>query len=183
MFSNCTFETSETSTNLYLTSVTNLIVNNCTFNGNSTGGYAIDLNLYSATKENLVCENIIISNNIFNTTSTDNNGAISVKTRLGETDHPTEDWAKNAKMATIDGVVEIYGNNFSETNNLICIGEDPQGMDTTANISTGDFKVLVDGNVDSVTIYNKFKDDKHTNAEEVSKITIQEKGRYDSTQE
>ena len=43
------------------------------------------------------------------------------------------------------------------------------------------FDVLVDDNNIGLTIYNKFKDAKNTNYP--SKITIQAKGIYDSTQQ
>ena len=156
IFNNCTFNSTDVNgeTNLYLTSVTNLIVSNCTFNGNITNSHAIDLNLYST-----VCENVTIANNIFNTTG--NAAAITVRTRLGETDHPTESWKDGEIEGRISGLVKIAGNDFSDTNNTLIIGCAPQGSDTTANTSSGDFDVLVEENADILTIHNVFKDDVH----------------------
>ena len=176
VFNNCTFTTNDANgvESLYLTSVTNLIVNNCTFNG-ITDGYTINLNLYSTN-----CENVVISNNIFNTTSENAEVAISVKTRLGETDHPTDDWAKGEVFGIILGSVLVAGNDFSETNNKIYIGEDPQGMDTSANLTSGDFEVLIDGNLDRLTIYNKFKDHAFVEEEDKSIVTLLKDGTYSS---
>lgn len=180
VFNDCTFNSSSVNgeTMLYLTSVINLVVANCTFTGNITNSYAIDLNLYSTT-----CEDVVIANNIFNTISTENSATISVKTRLGETDHPTDAWAEGEIYGEIDGLVLIAGNDFAENSNMICIGVDPQGNSTTANTSTGDFDVLVTKNLDALTIYNMFKDHAHVEEDEVSKFSIQQGALYDSTLE
>ncbi len=181
VFNNCTFETNEASTNLYLTSVTDLIIANCTFEGNTTGGHAIDLNLYSTS-----CDNIVIANNVFNTTNTDGKGTVAVKTRLDETtDFPTDSWAQNQVTGYIHGVVLIAGNDFNAENSKIEIGTTPQGNSTTANSTTGAFNVLVQNNLDSVTIYNLFKIDANTSEENYDdlkiRISIATDGVYDST--
>ncbi len=180
VFNNCTF-TSNTETSLYVGLADYLIVNNCTFNGNTTGGYAIDVNLYSSS-----CDDVIITNNVFNTTSTDTKGAIAVKTRLGGTDYSTEDWAQDQVAGFINGVVEICGNDFNENNSVIEIGTLPQGNSTAANTSTGNFNILVDENIDGVTVYNVFKVDDQTQESEMFdkkiKISIAANGSYDSTQ-
>lgn len=178
VFNNCVFETSVTATNLYVAKVESLTVGNCTFSGNTTGGYAIDVNLFSTT-----CDNVMIANNVFNTTSVDNNGAISVKTRLGGNDFSTEEWAQGQAPGFIHGEVLICGNNFNEDNNIVEIGTFPQANNTTANTSTGDFKVVVESNAYALTIYNKFKvDDQTQDTDEGIKVSIIAGGEYDSTQ-
>lgn len=176
IFNNCTFTTTADSTNLYLTSVNNLIINNSTFNGTTTGGFAIDVNLYSAT-----CDNIVIANNVFNTTSTDDNGAISIKARLGKTDTPMD--IPTSETVGIIGLVEILGNDFNEDNQKVFIGVGPQGLSSAANLTTGDFDVLIKGNLDSVSIHNKFVDNKFDLQEDPTIITILPNGVYDSTEE
>ena len=174
VFNNCIFSTtsSDGATNLYVSSLTGLVVNNCVFNGNTTGGFAIDVNLCSS-----VCEQLVISNNVFNTIS-DEQSAISIKSRLGLTDRPVGDWALNQTEGIINCQVQILGNDFIDFNNKIIIGIEPQGADTSANVSTGDFEVLVDGNLDIITIYNKHQDSAH--AEEGAKVVVEQKGVYNS---
>ena len=179
IFNNCTF-TSNSATSLYVGKANYITINNCTFNGNTTGGYAVDVNLYSTS-----CDDVIITNNVFNTTSTDNNGAIAVKTRLGETDFATGDWAQNQVTGFINGVVEICANNFNEDNSIIQFGTTPQGSSTAANTTTGDFKAIVEGNLDALTIFNMFKMTSSTQESEMFdkkiKISIAIDGEYDST--
>lgn len=173
IFNDCRFETTEGETNLYLTSLSSLIVNNCVFN--NTTGKAIDLNIYSTE-----CEDITISNNVFQTTEGQNNVAISIKTRKGSTDHPTDDWATNAFAGSIVGDVVIHSNDFNGNNNIE-IGVGPQGLDTLANTTTGDFNVLVSRNLDDLNIYNLFKNTKsEIEAENYNKVSILANGIYNS---
>lgn len=177
VFNDCTFNTSDSS-NLYLTSVKNLVVNNCTFNGTSSD-YAIDVNLYSQ-----ICEDVLIVNNIFNTICGENS-AISIKQRLGSTDHPSEPWAVGSTEGKITGWVKILNNDFSDVNNTICIGEKYQENNSSANLSTGDFNVEVKNNIDGVTVFNLFKIEKNTSPDRYEdlkiKIDLQAKGYYNST--
>ena len=179
VFNGCVFN-SESETCLYVGKADSLVVNNCLFTGTTTGGYAIDINLYSSS-----CDDIIIANNIFDTTSADSNGAIAVKTRLGETDYPTDSWAQGQVIGFINGVVGIYGNDFNEDNKVIQFGTNPQGSSTAANISTGNFKAVVKGNLDVLTIFNMFKMTSSTQENEMFdkkiKISIAVDGVYDST--
>ena len=172
IFNNCTFNV-DNATNLYLASATNIVVNNCEFNGTNVD-FAIDLNIYSTE-----CENILISNNIFNTTSTNNSGAITIKERLGETDFPTADWAQSATAGEI-GKVLVCGNDFTETNNTIVVGTTPQAGSTSANTSTGDFEIYVTANLDSLTVYNIYKDHSYVEPDYASKVEVQLNGNYSS---
>lgn len=172
IFNDCTFNVTN-ATNLYLTSANNIVINHCQFNGTNVD-FALDLNIYSTT-----CENIIISNNKFNTTSANNSGAITIKERLGETDFPTDAWAQGATAGEIGNVV-ICGNDFTETNNTIVIGITPQGGSTAANTSTGDFDMYVTANLDSLTVYNIYKDHSYVEPDYASKVEVQLKGNYSS---
>ncbi len=172
IFNDCTFNATNT-TNLYLTSANNIVINHCQFNGTNVD-FALDLNIYSTT-----CENIIISNNKFNTASANNSGAITIKERLGETDFPTDAWAQGATAGVIGNVV-ICGNDFTETNNTIVIGTTGQGGSTSANTSTGDFNLFVTANLDSLTVYNIYKDHSYVEPDYASKVDVQLKGNYSS---
>ena len=151
VFHDCKF-TSNTATNLYVTSVSELVVANCTFNGTVTDGYAIDVNLYSAE-----CDVLLIANNKFNTELT-SGSSISIKKRLGTTDYPSDDWAYTAEEGKINCEVQILGNDFSDSNNAIEIGTTPQTEQAAANKTTGEFDVLIDANLDKLTVYKKFND-------------------------
>ena len=166
-FNNCTFKSGYTGIGgnkcIYLTSVTNLIVDGCSFEGStsagelpSSAGYALDLNLYSTD-----CKNIIIRNNDFNTLSSeqDNNVAISIKTRLGETEQGTDrptDLPSDATAGTISGEVLIEGNTFTEDCAKIYLGTNPKGDRTDSNTSTGAFKTLVQNNNSTLSIYLRY---------------------------
>ncbi len=176
IFNDCRFSSTEVATILYVTSVSNLIINNCTFDGNTSGGYAIEVNQYSAT-----CENLIISNNIFNTTN-NKNVSISIKERLGFTDtNIAEEWAKVENQGLIECQVKIIGNDFTTGNNIICIGEGPNPGNIPANTSTGDFDLLLSENLDALTIYNKYKDHAYVEEQDASKVNVDAKAIYDST--
>jgi len=173
VFNDCVFNANN-STGLYLTSATNIVVNHCEFNGTTTGGYAIDLNIYSTN-----CENIVIANNIFNTTSADENGAIAIKERLGETDFPTDAWAQGETEGQI-GYALIANNAFTNANNEVIVGTSGQGASTSANTSTGDFELFVTDNSNSLTIYNIYKDHSYVEEEYASKVIVQDGGKYSS---
>lgn len=172
IFNDCEFNVTN-ETNLYLTSATNIVVNNCEFNGTNVD-FALDLNIYSTE-----CENILISNNIFNTTSTNNSGSITIKERLGETDFPTDAWAQGATAGEIGNVL-VCGNAFTETNNTIVVGTIPQAGSTSANTSTGDFNLFVTANLNTITVYNIFKDHSLVEEEYASKVVVQKDGNYRS---
>ena len=122
--------------------------------------------------------------NIFSTTSTTKDVAISIKTRLGNTDHPTESWANGAVQGVILGEVFISGNKFTDTNNVIYIGEKPQGNDTAANATSGDFDVVVTGNLGSLSIVEMYKvNDQVAEDSYIVLKTIQDNGLYDSKAE
>ncbi len=158
-FINCTFNTSNTGAGgdkcIYLTSFTNLVVEGCTFGGEttegtlSTAGYALDLNIYSTE-----VDKIVIKNNKFNTTAGANadSVAISIKVRLGETDKPTD--VTGTEGSILNGV-EISGNDFADTCNTIYIGSGPKGS-ANANISTGAFNVSVSGNTTDVYVLERY---------------------------
>jgi len=175
VFNNCTFTTSTASTNLYVTSVSELVVANCTFNGTVTDGYAIDVNLYSAT-----CDNLLIVNNIFNTT-TEDGATIAIKSRLGSTDYPNEAWILGQTEGKFNCKVAILGNDFTASNNIIELGTTPQGMSTAANKSTGNFDIIVSGNADALTIFKKFNDSASVQPPYNSKVNVKVNETYDST--
>ena len=158
-FDGCTFTTGNTGGGgdkcIYLTSFTNLIVNGCTFGGEttegtmSTAGYALDLNIYSTT-----VDRIEITNNNFNTTKGENaeSIAISIKVRLGETDKPTD---VTGTIGSITNGVLISGNTFANTCDTIYIGSGPKGS-TNANVSTGAFNVEVSNNKNDVKVLERY---------------------------
>lgn len=158
-FDGCTFTTGNTGGGgdkcIYLTSFTNLIVNGCTFGGEttegtmSTAGYALDLNIYSTT-----VDRIEITNNNFNTTKGENaeSIAISIKVRLGETDKPTD---VTGTIGSIENGVLISGNTFANTCDTIYIGSGPKGS-TNANVSTGAFDVEVSNNASVVKVLERY---------------------------
>lgn len=162
VFDGCTFQTGYTGIGgdkcLYLTSFKNLLVENCIFGGEtsegdiSSAGYALDLNIY-----NTDVQNITIINNTFATTSNDaeESVAISIKTRLGDTDRPT-DLPQNATAGSIGGVVLISGNTFDDLCDNIYIGTSPKGGDAEANLTTGAFGVEVVGNLDAVNVFERY---------------------------
>ena len=158
-FDGCTFTTGYTGDGgdkcIYLTSFTNLVVNGCTFGGEttegtmSTAGYALDLNIYSTT-----VDRIEITNNNFNTTKGEDaeSVAISIKVRLGETDKPTD---VKGTIGSITNGVLILGNTFANTCDTIYIGSGPKGS-TNANISTGAFNVEVSNNKNDVKVLERY---------------------------
>ncbi len=158
-FLDCSFTTGNTGGGgdkcIYLTSFTNLVVDGCTFGGEttegtmSTAGYALDLNIYSTT-----VDKITIINNTFNTTAgADTESiAISIKVRLGETDKPSD---VTGTIGSIANGVEISGNTFADTCNTIYIGSGPKGS-TMANVSTGAFDVQVANNKSDVYVLERY---------------------------
>lgn len=166
-FDGCTFTTSYTGIGgdkcLYLTSFDNLLVQNCTFGGQtsegeiSSAGYALDLNLY-----NTVVQNISILNNEFKTESADGSDkesvAISIKTRLGISDNPS-DLPGDATSGAIEGKVTISGNSFTSTCDNIYIGTDLKGEvdeGITSNYTTGAFTVEVVNNSTNVDVFERY---------------------------
>ena len=183
IFNNCTFNASSVGSYgdrcIYVTSVTNLIVNNSVFNGEVSKGiasaaYTIEVNQYSAD-----CGKIVVTNNIFNTTSIDVQAAVSVKARLGETDTPdasVETWATTATRGTIESVL-IGGNDFTDENNNIYVGTTAKGSSTAANTTTGDFEVVVSDNLDELIVYTRYQDSKGDEGSE-SKVEVELKGEF-----
>ena len=158
-FINCVFTTGYTGEGgdkcVYLTSFTNLYIQDCIFGGEttegtlSTAGYALDLNIY-----NTEVDKIVIKNNKFNTTAgaATDSIAISIKVRLGETDKPTD--VIGAPGSILNGV-EISGNTFADTCNTIYIGSGPKGS-SSANTSTGAFDVIVSDNATDVNVMERY---------------------------
>ena len=163
MFNNCTFENT-TEASLRVTAVSDLMVNGCEFNG---VGHAVDVDLFNTT-----CNNVTIANNVINNT---NDGvAVSVKTRKAS--------SQNVVSGRIDGQVLVAGNDFADQNSYwIYIGDEPQGMNTTANYDSGNFDVLVTRNLDALSVYNRFKDAKNTPEHEKSILELIAGEEYDST--
>ena len=117
------------------------------------------------------CDDIKITNCTFNSSSEeDEDVAISVKAIKSKTNYQAD--------GTLNSLV-IGGNSFTNTNNTIYIGDDPVGSNTSANLFSGNFDVLVSKNLTDVTIYNKFKDDEYVAEPSIETVTA---GRtYDST--
>lgn len=159
MFNNCTFNAGDVGTGemkcLYLTSVSDLTIDTCTFNGETKASeqadiaYTVDINLYSAS-----CEDILIMNSYFNTTSEDTNVPISVKVRFGDTDIPTD---ITGTIGTITGEVRIESNTFNGGKNIY-IGALPNVVDDTsvANSSTGDFLCVISSNYSILNVYELY---------------------------
>ena len=165
VFNDCEFLGADGTVNLKLSSVESLVVNNCLFEG-TTNGIALDIALIDTT-----CDKVVITNNIINSTSNiEQNVAISIKT------------IKSYSQTQVGGRLghaEIGGNTFTETNNVIYIGDVPQGSNTSANTYSGDFDVLVAKNLTDLTVFNRFKDT--LNAEEPSVEEVLKGHIYDST--
>lgn len=160
-FNNCTFTTGNTGVGgykcIYLTSIRYLVVNGCTFSGTTTAGtassagYALDLNLYSTT-----CENIVITNNVFDTISSDGDVAISIKTRLGETDNPSDSWNNEENTeGVVFGMITINANAFEGGCNNVYLGTGPKGSDET-NTSSGNFNCEIANNADALNVYLRY---------------------------
>ena len=160
-FNNCTFTTGNTGVGgykcIYLTSITYLVVNGCTFSGTTTAGtassagYALDLNLYSTT-----CENIVITNNVFDTISSDGDVAISIKTRLGETDNPSDGWNNGENTeGIVYGTITINANAFEGGCNNVYLGTGPKGSEET-NTSSGNFNCEIANNADALNVYLRY---------------------------
>ena len=175
-FNNCTFTTGDTGIGgykcIYLTSITYLVVNGCTFSGTttagtaSTAGYALDLNLYSTT-----CENIVITNNVFNTISSGADVAISIKTRLGETDNPSDSWNNGENTeGIVFGTITINANAFEGACNNVYLGTGPKGSDVT-NTSSGNFKCEIANNADSLNVYLRY-----TSNSDVEPVVVEAEG-------
>ena len=159
MFNNCTFNAGDVGTGemkcLYLTSVSDLTIDTCTFNGETKASeqadiaYTVDINLYSAS-----CEDILIMNSYFNTTSEDTNVPISVKVRFGDTDIPTD---IRGTIGIITGEVRIESNTFNGGNNIY-LGELPNVIEDTsvANSSTGDFLCVISSNYSILNVYELY---------------------------
>ena len=159
MFNNCTFNAGDIGSGemkcLYLTSITDLTIDACTFNGetkanaNSTDAYTIDINLYSTT-----CENILIKNNYFNTVSEDVNVPIAIKVRFGPTDNPTD---ISGSLGNISGEVRIEANTFNGDNNIY-LGALPNVIEeeSSVNSSTGDFLCVITSNYSYLSIYELY---------------------------
>lgn len=168
-FFGCTFNLGSSSNFIKATSLSNLDIEDCVFEGtfstDSSENTVIDLNLYSTA-----VRTIVISNNEFkvsNGTDVSNKAvAIAIKTRLGATDTvdaETETWAKDQTAGTINSVVLIENNLFTETCNVINIGAKSVNADGSANISTGAFEVKVtgvtkDGYASNVSVYELYLD-------------------------
>ena len=163
-FDGCTFTAGNTGIGgfkcIYLTSFTNLVVDGCTFVGEtskgtaSSAGYALDLNIYGTTVNDI---NII--NNTFKTTTSENpeteNVAISIKTRNGGVEDYTAD---STEKGEITGEVLIEGNTFSSDCNMIYIGTKAYAEDykDVASLSTGAFDVVVRNNKTDVKVYERY---------------------------
>lgn len=159
MFNNCTFNAGDVGTGeikcLYLTSVSDLTIDTCTFNGRTTVSeqgnmaYTIDINLHSTN-----CDNILIMNNYFNTVSNHRNVPISIKVRFGDTDKPTD---ITGTIGTITGEVRIESNTFNGGKNIY-LGALPNVVDDTsvANSSTGDFLCVISSNYSILNVYELY---------------------------
>lgn len=148
---------------IYLTGANSINISGCTFDGPvtagtmSTDGYGLDLNIYSNN-----VSSISITNNTFNVTAGDSKKAvaISIKARLGSTDHPT-DLPQQATPGTI-GSVNISNNYFYPQCASIYMGTGPKGSDSNANTTTGDFTMTVSNNSTDVSVYERYLYDKNT---------------------
>ena len=168
-FFGCVFNLGSSSNFIKATSLSNLDIEDCTFEGTFSSDLSentvIDLNLYSTA-----VRTIVISNNEFkvsNGTGASNKAvAIAIKTRLGATDTvdaETETWAKDQTAGTINSVVLIENNLFTETCNVINIGAKSVNADGSANISTGAFEVKVtgatkEGYASNISVYELYLD-------------------------
>ncbi|MBQ9786189.1 MAG: hypothetical protein IJW25_01850 [Clostridia bacterium] len=158
IFIDCTFKAGANGEPcVYLTAPANITFDGCTFTGvlgmaGETNGYALDLNIYSATTNS-----IVIKNSVFSATTPAGvkDVAISIKTRLGSTDKPSDAWAAGQTAGSISGKVVIENNNFVGNDNNIYIGCEPQGV-SYANLTTGAFDVEIKNNKDLVNVYEKY---------------------------
>ena len=167
--SNCNMKAGDTGAGgnkgIYLTTAESINIDGCSFEGPvsagtlSTDGYGLDLNIYNGH-----VSNISISNCTFNVTAGDSKKAIaiSIKARLGATDHPT-DLPGGATPGTV-GSVNISNNYFSAQCASIYMGTGPKGSDSAANTTTGDFTMTVSNNQTDVSVYERYKYNKSETA-------------------
>ena len=163
VFNGCTFGGADGESNLELSSVSRLVVNECVFNG-TTDGIALDIALINTN-----CDEVKITNCTFNSTS-GNDEDVAVSIKLMKTLYTAPGTLKSAFIA---------GNTFTNTNNVIYIGDDPKGNNTAANTYSGNFDVLVAKNLTDLTILNKFKDDAYNKG--LSNVSVTAGRIYDST--
>lgn len=145
-----------------LTSVQSVILYGGTYYGTASAEngdvvYGILLNLYNTTDAN-----ISISNNTFALQAQDGKKAvaIAVATRRGSTDHPTDAWATDATAGTVkDGTIELKENKVADGCDCanILLGVAPQGEDTEANTSTGDFYLVFRGNGSAFLVFENYR--------------------------
>lgn len=167
--SNCNMKAANTGAGgnkgIYLTTVESINIDGCSFEGPvsagtlSTDGYGLDLNIYNGH-----VSSISISNCTFNVTAGDSKKAIaiSIKARLGATDHPT-DLPGEATPGTV-GSVNISNNYFATQCASIYMGTGPKGSDSAANTTTGDFTMTVSNNQTDVSVYERYKYNKSETA-------------------
>ena len=133
---------------IYMTSPKSILLDNVLFTGKttkgtlSTGGYALDLNLYNKEGQTGNTENITIKNCTF----TNNEIAISIKCRHGENDtHPDLKDLKTGRNIT-NGVL-IKDCTFAETCNMIYMGTNSKAEDgTKPNYGSGNYVMKLEGN-------------------------------------
>ena len=164
-FENCVFHAAKQNDVLAcvaLTSVQRVNLYGGTFYGTASAkngdvAYGILLHLYNTTDAD-----IVITNNTFALQAEDGKTAvaIAIATRLGSTDHPTDAWAVGATAGTVrDGTVELKENRVAEGCDCanVILGVAPQGEDTSANTSTGDFYLFFRGNESAFQVYENYR--------------------------
>ncbi len=156
---NCIFDgTASDKKQIYIANSNRVHIDNCIFRNSGADDYAIDIN-HTAIKDAM----IIISNCTFEDTSV--KSCIKVSARLGETDHPTDITGEEGTIKA----VSVTGCSFPENTTGYTIGTTPKGTDTTANISTGNYGLLITENDSDVIVKNPSLYDKDV---EVPTITV-----------
>lgn len=152
--SNCIFDgAGSTKAQIYLTNSSRVHIDNCIFKNSGENSTPIHIN-HTAIKDAM----IIISNCTFEDTSV--KSCIQVAARLGDTDHPA---GGDGVEGTIKAV-SVTGCSFPEGVLGFIIGVGPEGEDTTANTSTGNYGLLVTENDTDITIKNLSSYDKGIDA-------------------
>lgn len=119
---------------IYVANAKRLIVSNCTFSNGGVDNYSIDVNQCSIKDSSITIENC----NFVDCTNV--KSAIKISARMGYTDHPDD--ITVTEPATIKEV-KIYNCKFNDSTVSFTKGTTPKGTDTSANLSTGDYKATI----------------------------------------
>lgn len=142
--SNCIFDgAGSDEAQIYLTNSNRVHIDNCIFKNSGANNTPICIN-HTSIKDAM----IIISNCTFEDASV--KSCIQVAARLGETDHP-------AGIKGTEGTIKAVSvNECSFPNDVVgfIIGTSPEGDDTTANTTTGNYGLLVSENDTDMIIKN-----------------------------